>query len=116
MVYKGQKPPIVAWLLEREYAQHRALDAALPPDFREWRNEQRWRVTRLRKANGRSVVRMVIHPIELAAWARQTGRQPNETSRTALAEELWASGVGRPSRSRRSDPEVRDIIIRASLR
>lgn len=106
MVYKGQKPPIVPWLLQREYAQHRSIDAGLPLDFRDWRDEQRRKVSRLKRANGRHVVRMVIHPDELAAWSRQTGRRLNEETRTALAEELWSAGVGRARRSTRANNEV----------
>lgn len=95
MLYKGEIPPIVPWLLEREYAQHQSIDPELPPSFRGWRDQQLWKVATLKRARGRKIVRMVVHPDELKAWASQAGQSVSEEIRMVFAERLWLSGIGR---------------------
>ena len=90
---------VVPWLLEREYAQHRSLDPALPETFRQWLNRQHREVARLKKLYGGTVTKLVIHPAELETWARQTKCQLSEAARAAFASELWATGIGRPRAS-----------------
>ena len=106
MLYKGEIPPIVPWLLEREYAQHQAIDAGLPVSFRIWRDQQLWKVQGLKRQAGRKVVRMVVHPEELAAWASSAGQSISEEIRTAFAEQLWLSGVGRMRKGTRGKTHV----------
>ena len=87
---------IVPWLLEREYARHRSLDPTLPAAFYEWRTRQLHEADRLARRDGAQVVRMVIHPVELEAWARRNRRTVVELARTTFANALWDAGIGRP--------------------
>ena len=79
---------VVAWLLEREYRQHRALDPALPLAYTKWlvttdRLQQETDEKRER------VVKVVIHPGEIATWAYREGREVNERVRSDYAVIMW---------------------------
>ena len=93
-------PIIVSWLLEREYARHRSLDPTLPAAFDEWRTRQWHEADRLARRDGAHVVRMVIHPVELEAWARRHRCIVDELARATFAKALWKAGIGRGSRRR----------------
>jgi hypothetical protein len=81
------------WLLEREYRQHRGLDpTGLPKTFVAWRKEARVRAIKLARLHIGRVVRVVIHPGELEAWARQTGRPVDDEARFSFAEIVWRRG------------------------
>ena len=79
---------VVSWLLEREYRQHRALDPALPLTYTKWlattdRLQQEIDEKRER------VVKVVIHPGEIATWAYREGREVNERARSDYAVFMW---------------------------
>jgi hypothetical protein len=79
---------VVSWLLEREYRQHRALDPALPLTYTKWlattdRLQQETDEKRER------VVKVVIHPGEIATWAYREGREVNERVRSDYAVIMW---------------------------
>ena len=94
---------VVAWLLEREYRQHRALDPALPLTYTKWlattdRLQQEIDEKRER------VVKVVIHPGEIATWAYREGREVNERARSdyaviyvALGDQPSSCGARQPS-------------------
>ena len=114
MLYKGEIPPIVPWLLEREYAQHQRIDPGLPPSFRAWRDQQLQKVSTLKRAGGRKIVRMVVHPDELKAWASRAGQSVGEEIRTVFAEQLWLSGIGRRRTGTRGRMHAADAAQSAS--
>ena len=79
---------VVSWLLKREYRQHRALDPALPLTYTKWlattdRLQQETDEKRER------VVKVVIHPGEIATWAYREGREVNERARSDYAVLMW---------------------------
>jgi hypothetical protein len=78
------------WFLAREYRQHRSLDPeGLPPTFAEWRQTASARAAQLARLTKGHIVPVVIHPGELEAWVRQTGRVVDDGARSAFAEALW---------------------------
>jgi hypothetical protein len=84
----------VPWFLEREYRQHRSLDPrGLPETFAEWRQTAIIRAGPLAWSTKRRIVRVVIHPGELEAWARQSGRTVDDEARSAFAKALWLAVV-----------------------
>jgi hypothetical protein len=88
---------VVPWLLKREYKAHRILDpVGLPEIFETWRERQQHKVDRLAKLSLGRIVKLVIHPKELQAFAQQNALVVDEKTRTLFAEELWTDGVGRP--------------------
>jgi hypothetical protein len=85
----GPKFP-APWFLKREYRQHRSLDPeGLPPTFAEWLQTASARAAQLARLTKGHIVPVVIHPGELEAWVRQTGRVVDDGARSAFAEALW---------------------------
>ena len=81
---------VIPWLLEREYQQHLRLDpTGLPKTFIAWRKEAQARAAKMTRLRVGRVVRMVIHPGELDAWACQAGRPVDDEARFKLAEIVW---------------------------
>jgi hypothetical protein len=77
------------WLLERESRQHRGLDpTGLPKTFVAWRKEARARAIKLARLRIGRVVRVVIHPGELEAWARQTRSPVDDEARSNFARSI----------------------------
>jgi hypothetical protein len=109
---------VVPWLLEREYRRHRVLDAELPLTYAKWLAslDKRLEQEADEPKHGR-IVKVVIHPAEIATWARREGREVNERSRSHYADLLWRIDDGRrragrdnaamPSRNINSMPFVR---------
>jgi hypothetical protein len=84
---------IIPWLLEREYRQHRGLDpTGLPKTFVSWRKEAQARAVRMARLRVGRVVRVVIHPGELEAWARHAERPVDDEARFNFAEIVWRRG------------------------
>jgi hypothetical protein len=79
---------VIPWLLEREYRQHRGLDAELPTTYSKWLTSLDRRLQR-EVAKQERVVKMVIHPAEIETWARREGRQVNEQARSDYAALMW---------------------------
>jgi hypothetical protein len=83
---------IIPWLLEREYRQHRGLDpTGLPKTFVAWGKGAQTRARMARLRVGR-VARVIIHPGELEAWARQAERPVDDEARFNFAEIVWRRG------------------------
>ena len=81
---------VIPWLLEREYRQHRRLDpTGLPKTFIAWRREAQARAARMARLRVGRVVRVVIHPGELEARARQAGHPVDDEARFNFAEIVW---------------------------
>ena len=81
------------WLLEREYRQHRGLDpTGLPKTFLAWRKEAQARATTTVRLRVGRVARVIIHPGELEAWARQAERPVDDEARFNFAEIVWRRG------------------------
>ena len=92
---------VVAWLLEREYRQHRALDPALPLTYTKWLAN----IDRLQQETDKKqerVVKVVIHPGEIATWAYREGREVNERARSDYAGVLWRLETNRRLEGRNS--------------
>jgi hypothetical protein len=87
---------VVPWLLEREYRRHRVLDADLPLTYAKWLAslDKRLEQEADEPKHGR-IVKVVIHPAEIATWARREGREVNERSRSDYADLLWRIDDGR---------------------
>ena len=84
---------IIPWLLEREYQQHRGLDlTGLPKTFVAWRKEAQARAAKMTRLRVGRVVRVVIHPGELEAWARHAERPVDDEARFNFAEIVWRRG------------------------
>ena len=105
---------VAAWLLEREYRQHRALDPALPLAYTKWlvttdRLQQETDEKRER------VVKVVIHPGEIATWAYREGREVNERARLDYAGFFLATRDNPAMASRRdTDPMPASDTSRAA--
>jgi hypothetical protein len=87
---------VVPWLLEREYRRHRVLDAELPLTYakRLASLDKRLEQEADEPKHGR-IVKVVIHPAEIATWARREGREVNERYRSDYADLLWRIDDGR---------------------
>jgi hypothetical protein len=79
---------VVSWLLEREYRQHQALDAALPPTYTKWLAATD-RLQQETDEKQERVVKVVIHPGEIATWAYREVREVNERARSDYVGVLW---------------------------
>jgi hypothetical protein len=79
---------VVSWLLEREYRQHRVLDPALPTTYTKWLATTD-RVQRENDEKRERVVKVVIHPGEIATWAYREAREVNERARSDYAVFMW---------------------------
>src|ERR1700722_877838 len=79
---------VVSWLLEREYRQHRALDPALPLTYTKWLGTTD-RLQQETDEKRERVVKVVIHPGEIATGAYREGREVNERARSDYAVFMW---------------------------
>lgn len=80
---------VISWLLEREYRQHRALDAELPTTYTKWLASLNNRLQQDADDTNRRIIKMVIHPAEMERWAHREGRQVNERARSDYAALMW---------------------------
>ena len=80
---------VVSWLLEREYRQHRALDADLPATYTKWLASLDKRLQQEADEANRRIIKMVVHPAEIENWARRAGRQINEQARSDFVDFIW---------------------------
>jgi hypothetical protein len=62
---------VVSWLLEREYRQHRTLDADLPATYTKWLANLDKRLQQEADEANRRIIKMVVHPAEIENWARR---------------------------------------------
>ena len=87
---------VVPWLLEREYRQHRMLDVeGLPPTFEAWHAIAIAWAERRCFGRRQRTARVVVHPAELEAWARATGRRIDEQARQEFAQMIWKDAGAR---------------------
>jgi hypothetical protein len=86
---------VVSWLLEREYRQHRVLDAELPTTYSRWLTNVDARLQRETGETRQRIVKVVIHPAEIETWAHHAGRQVNDGARLDFADSLWRKDDGR---------------------
>ena len=94
---------VMAWLLEREYQQHRNLDYyGLPETFAAWQELTSGLAGNLSRVTGRRVVKVVIHPGELEEWARRRGRAVDARVRSDFAGTHW-----RTQNAYVADPDLR---------
>jgi hypothetical protein len=103
---------VVSWLLKREYRQHRALDPALPLTYTKWLAT----TDRLQQETDRKrerVVKVVIHPGEIATWAYREGREVNERARSDYAVFMWRLETNRRLEGRNNPamPSRRDTAF-----
>jgi hypothetical protein len=80
---------VISWLLEREYRQHRALDAEVPTTYTKWLGSLNNRLQQDVNEKNQRIIKMVIHPAEIERWARREGRQVNERARSDYAALMW---------------------------
>jgi hypothetical protein len=83
---------VASWLLEREYRQHRALDAELPATYRKWMASLDKHLQQGADEEKRRIIKMVVHPAEIENWARHAGRQVNEQTRSDFVVLMWQKG------------------------
>jgi hypothetical protein len=78
----------VAWFTAENFPAHRALDPdSLQDSFAEWLHDVEATVANL-KANGLTVERVLLGPLELEAWCAVRGRKVNPGARAELASEI----------------------------
>ena len=85
---------VVSWILEREYRQHRVLDAELPTTYSKWLASLDKHLQREDTKQER-VVKVVVHPAEIETWACREGRQVNEQARSDYAALMWRTADAR---------------------
>jgi hypothetical protein len=95
---------VVSWILEREYRQHRVLDAELPATYTKWLASLDQRLRQEADETNRRIIKVVIHPAEIETWARREGREVNERTRSDYAALTWrtADARRRAGREKRS--------------
>jgi hypothetical protein len=86
---------VVSWLLEREYRQHRALDAELPVTYTKWLASLDKRLRQEADETNRRIIKVVIHPAEIETWARREGHEVNERARSDYAALMWRTETSR---------------------
>ena len=79
---------VVSWILEREYRQHRVLDAELPTTYSKWLASLD-RYLQRQVAKQERIVKVVVHPAEIETWARRESRQVDEQARSDYAALMW---------------------------
>jgi hypothetical protein len=115
---------VVSWLLEREYRQHRGLDAELPTTYSKWLDSLDKRLQQeADEPTPRRIVKMVIHPAEIERWGRREGRQVNERARSDYADLMWhianarrRAGRDKGATGTSGDPPLRSDLASAGTR
>lgn len=80
---------VLAWFERRHYAAHIRLDPqGMKPRFKDWLREVESAERRF-QARGDTVVRVVLDPQKLAAWALLRGVEINPESKARFAHELF---------------------------
>jgi hypothetical protein len=92
---QGRAVLVVSWILEREYRQHRVLDAELPATYTKWLASLDKRLRQEADEPNRRIIKMVIHPAEIETWARREGREVNERTRSDYAALMWRAADAR---------------------
>lgn len=80
---------VLAWYERPHYADHVRLDPeGMKPRFKDWLREAESAEQRL-QADGCTVIRVLIDPQELSAWALLHGAKIDPESRARFAHELF---------------------------